>query len=157
MHACQTLIELDSSAIIHITYSMEKKKIEHLVKYWQESSLMDFQTAEDIFVKTKNYVAVLFYLHLSIEKIIKAYYVYKRNIHAPFSHNLLYLSKESGLDVTDKDILLLSEINEFNLESRYPDEKFSIYKKAGKAFTGKYLKEGKRLREWISEKLKKAQ
>jgi hypothetical protein len=53
--------------------------------------------------------------------------------------------------------LLLSEINEFNLESRYPDEKFSIYKKAGKTFTGNYLKEGKRLREWISEKLKKAQ
>jgi HEPN domain-containing protein len=136
---------------------MDKVKTEQLVKYWQESSLMDFQTAEDIFEKTKNYVAVLFYLHLSIEKIIKAFYVYKKNNHAPFSHNLLYLSKESGLDVTEKDILLLSEINEFNLESRYPDEKFSIYKKAGKTFTGKYLKEGKKLREWISEKLRKAQ
>ena len=52
---------------------MKKEKIEELIKYWQESSLMDFRTAEDIFEKTKNYVAVLFYLHLSIEKIIKAY------------------------------------------------------------------------------------
>lgn len=136
---------------------MKNEKIEELIKYWQESSLMDFNTAEDIFEKTKNYVAVLFYLHLSIEKIIKAYYVYQRNNHAPFSHNLLYLSRESGLDIAEKDILLLSEINEFNLESRYPDEKFSIYKMADKTFTGKYLKEVRRLREWISEKLKKTQ
>lgn len=143
--------------IIEITSSMKKEKIEELIKYWQESSLMDFHTAEDIFEKTKNYVAVLFYLHLSVEKIIKAYYVYQRNNHAPFSHNLLYLSRESGLDIAEKDILLLSEINEFNLESRYPDEKFSIYKRADKAFTGKYLKEGRRLREWTSEKLKKTQ
>lgn len=107
------------------------------------------------FEKTDNYVTVLFYLHLSIEKMLKSFYVSTMNKHAPFSHNLIFLSKEVNLEINDTDRILLSEINEFNIESRYPDHKFSIYKIADRDFTRKYLNEGNKFRKWILHKLEK--
>lgn len=50
--------------------------------------------------------------------------------------------------------MIFAVINEFNLESRYPDEKYELYKKATKSFTNKYLSETDRLRVWILGKLK---
>lgn len=113
-----------------------------LVSYWLTASQKDLDAAKEIFNNTRHYVSVLFYIHLFIEKALKAYYVAAKGSHAPFSHNLVFLCKEAGLDAEETNIKLLSEINEFNIECRYPDEKFSIYKKAKKSFTKKYLIKG---------------
>ena len=136
---------------------MEKPEIEKLVEFWIEASIKDLHAGKDIFNRTENHVAVLFYIHLTLEKIFKALYVFKKNTHAPFSHNLLYLCKETGLDITDSDKQLLSEINEFNIEARYPDEKFIIYQKATREFTQKYVDNADRIYQWISGILKKNQ
>ncbi|HOO73500.1 MAG TPA: HEPN domain-containing protein [Spirochaetota bacterium] len=133
---------------------METKNNKKLVKFWKEAARKDLQTAVDIFDKTKNHVTVLFYIHLTIEKIIKAYYVSMKHKHAPYSHNLLYLFKESGMDISEPDKKILAEINEFNIECRYPDEQFLIYKKATRGLAKKYLKECIRMHEWISGTLK---
>ncbi len=125
-----------------------------LVSYWIAASQKDLDAAREIFRNTNNYVSVLFYIHLFIEKALKAYFVFTKKKHAPYSHNLLFLCKEAGLDIGEKNIKLLSEINEFNIECRYPDEKFSIYKRAKKSFTEKYLKKGEEFYTWILEKLK---
>ena len=133
---------------------MENREAKQLVRFWKEASIRDLDAARDIFEKTKNYVTVLFYIHLAIEKILKALYVYDRREHAPFSHNLMYIAKETGVDLSMKDKKIFAEINEFNIECRYPDEKFMIYKKATKSLTGKYLAECIRIHEWISGTLK---
>lgn len=109
---------------MHIFFSMDKAEIQRLSEFWQEASARDFLTATDIFNRTENNVAVLFFIHLTLEKILKALYVTTKGAHAPFSHNLLFLIKETGIDVHENDRQLLSEINEFNIEARYPDEKF---------------------------------
>lgn len=128
---------------------MKQSEIKKLTDYWKTASEKDMDAAREIFKKTAKYVTVLFYIHLSIEKIIKAFYVYNKKEHAPYSHNLLFLSKSSDLDISEKDKKLLSEINEFNIECRYPDEKFNIYQKASRSFTEKYLKKAEKFREWI--------
>jgi HEPN domain-containing protein len=125
-----------------------------LVSYWITASEKDLHAAKEIFVNTKNYVSVLFYIHLFIEKALKAYYVQKKKTHAPFSHNLLFLSKEVGIEIDKKHNKLMAEINEFNIECRYPDEKFGIYKKATKSFTMKYLTKAEELHAWILGQLK---
>jgi HEPN domain-containing protein len=84
-------------------------------------------------------------------------YVTRKAAHAPFSHNLLYLLKETGIDADENDRKLLSEINEFNIEARYPDEKFLIYQKATRDFTQKYIEDTGRLIQWISGILKERQ
>jgi HEPN domain-containing protein len=136
---------------------MDKAEVQKLSDFWQEASARDFQTATDIFNRTENHVAVLFYIHLTLEKILKALYVTRKAAHAPFSHNLLYLLKETGIDADENDRKLLSEINEFNIEARYPDEKFLIYQKATRDFTQKYIEDTGRLIQWISGILKERQ
>ncbi|MBP7582587.1 MAG: HEPN domain-containing protein [Spirochaetes bacterium] len=69
--------------------------------------------------------------------------------HAPFTHNLVYLVKTTDLEISDTHRKILTDINEFNIECRYPDEKFSIYKKATRKFTGDYLKKAEKMLEWI--------
>jgi HEPN domain-containing protein len=131
---------------------MTKKNINKLVAYWMTSSEMDFSSAEEIAEKTSQYVNVLFLLHLSIEKILKAYYVHKFQDDAPFTHNLIHLASKTELDVKDKKTL--AEMNEFNLRCRYPDDKFQIYKKSNKKMVLKMLKFTKEFREWMMLKLK---
>ncbi len=136
---------------------MTNEDIIKLCKYWIKASEIDYQAAREVYDNTGKYVSVLFHIHLSVEKILKALYVLRKNEQAPFSHNLIYLAKNAGLDLNEKDSKLLTEINEFNIECRYPDEKFSIYKKATRTFTGRYLKNSGIFIEWISEILKKEQ
>jgi len=54
---------------------VENREAKQLVRFWKEASIRDLDAARDIFEKTKNYVTVLFYIHLAIEKILKALYV----------------------------------------------------------------------------------
>ena len=40
---------------------------------------------------------------------------------APRIHNLVRLSQIAGIDLSDEDLDLLAEVNEFNIEGRYPE------------------------------------
>lgn len=93
-------------------------------------------------------------MHLALERAFKALFVQENSDHPPFTHNLLHLIERTGVDCGEADKMLFAMINEFNLESRYPDEKYELYKKATKSFANKYLLETDRLRLWILEKLK---
>jgi HEPN domain-containing protein len=134
---------------------MDPKKQLQLVAYWLEGSDRDYATAVDIINQTKRYASGLFFLHLSVEKSLKALYVKQRGEHAPFSHNLLHLAGRSGLQPDAGQETALAEINEFNLESRYPDERYSLESRATEAFAKEHLKHGEELRVWIKAALGK--
>lgn len=130
---------------------LTQKNVIKLVEYWKDSSDFDFKAAVEIANKTKQYLNVLFLLHLSLEKALKAYYVFKFKEHAPYTHNLIHLAGK--LEITEIDLKILSEVNEFNLRCRYPDDKFEIYKVANKKMVIKMLKYTKEARAWIFSKL----
>jgi len=71
----------------------------------------------------------------------------------PFSHNLVYLSEKAGLEIDEETLELLEEVSDFNLEARYPDQKFSFHKKCTMAFTEKKLYEIARLKKWLIQRL----
>jgi len=48
---------------------------------------------------------------------------------------------------------LLEVITDFHLEARYPDEKFSFFKKCTREFTKGYLKKIGGLRRWLRGKV----
>ncbi len=133
---------------------MTLRDIGRLVTYWKQGSELNFESAKAIAEKSKKYVEALCFLHLSCEKIVKAYYVQKKQEHAPYSHNLLYLAKLGALELEKHDEKLLSEINEYNLECRYPDDKYLIYKKATQELFEAYFKKVEKFRTWILKKLK---
>lgn len=126
-----------------------------LIEYWKKGSSKDFDTARDIIEKTKRYSSGLFFLHLSIEKQLKALFVNKTSNQAPYSHNLLSLVAKCGLEVSEATEKVLIEINEYNLESRYPDEKFSLEKSATKKFALNQQKKAAEILKWISSNFSK--
>lgn len=72
-----------------------------------------------------------------------------KDITPPKTHNLVKLAQLTELDFDDETLSLLDEINEFNIEARYPDTKFSLYKKCDKDFSKYYYLKIKELFIWI--------
>jgi HEPN domain-containing protein len=63
----------------------------------------------------------LFFLHLTLEKILKAHVCRHTEDIAPRIHNLVRLSELSGIAFESEHIDLLSEMNPCNIEGRYPE------------------------------------
>ena len=129
--------------------------IEKQINYWLTSSSMDWQTANDIYHSDKNFHYCLFICHLTIEKLLKAIVVQKTNTFPPKSHNLTRLAELAVLEVTIDQIKLMEELNQFQLDTRYPDEKFSLYNKATKEFTTGRISKVSELRQWLLNQLSK--
>ena len=70
--------------------------IKELKQYWLDLSDYDFVTAHAMF-DTKRYLYVGFMAHQSVEKALKAYFVFKIAKEAPYTHDLWRLSEASGL------------------------------------------------------------
>lgn len=122
------------------------------IRYWFESAGDDWQAALHLFEKG-DYPYALFFGHLTIEKILKALYATRRNEVPPHTHRLVYLAESVCLDLTQEQWELLEVVTDFNLEARYPDEKFSFKKRCTKNFTEEYLAKIEEMKEWLMKKL----
>ena len=125
---------------------MEKQEY---IEYWIKTSINDLSSMESNF-KSANYDWSLFIGHLALEKIFKALWIKNNNeTNPPRTHNLKKLADEAQFYLSLEDSELLLEINDFNLETRYPDYKLDFHAKCTKEFTGKYLSKIKELHECI--------
>lgn len=109
------------------------------INYWIKTSEDDIDSMISNFESGK-YDWALFIGHLALEKILKALWV-KRNTSdfPPKTHNLRKIAVETKYPITESEDLFLVEINDFNLEARYPDYKFEFYKKCTKDFSKEYI------------------
>ena len=114
------------------------------VKIWKDGAEDTFDTAEKLFA-AKKYHHSLFFLHLALEKILKAVYISKKDESPPYIHNLKYLAEKANISISDNEIVQLDEISEFNITARYDEYKYKIYKRATKEYTDKWIKIGKEL------------
>jgi HEPN domain-containing protein len=89
------------------------------IEYWVESSNEDTISSDSIF-NNGNYDWSLFIAHLSLEKALKAFFVFKKKEIPPKTHKLDKLVFDAGLELTDSQNQFLIKVNEFNLEARYP-------------------------------------
>lgn len=129
------------------------KKIE-LVKFWTNSSDMDFKTMQNMF-KSKDYHWALFVGHLVIEKLLKALFV-KANedkVPVPKIHDLLSLANRANLVLTEEQQNLLDEITSFNINARYADYKLSFYKKCTKKYSETKKKDIEKIRLWLKKQI----
>ncbi len=125
---------------------------EDKIKYWLKSADQDYNVAKHLFEK-KDYAYALFFWHLTVEKILNAIFTDRNDKTPPFSHNLVYLSEKADLELSEKNLELLEEVSDFNLEARYPDQNFSFYKKCTKDFTEQKLQQIERLKKWLLQTL----
>ena len=72
----------------------------------------------------------------------------------PKTHNFVKLAEVSSLVLTDEQKVFLGEVDDFNLETRYPDYKLEFYNSCTKEFTDKYLTKIKEYSKWLKSQLK---
>lgn len=89
------------------------------INYWRNGALEDLEAAKQL-INGDKIRHGLFFTHLSLEKILKSHVCKSTQKIAPKIHNLIRLVEIAGLSVPDDKIDLLAEMNELNLEGRYP-------------------------------------
>lgn len=122
------------------------------VDYWVESSKDDIDTAQKLF-EAKKYHHSLFFVHLALEKVLKAIYVSRKDQPSPQIHDLIRLVEKAELSIEESTKLQLAEISTFNVAARYDDYKLKFYKKATQEYTEKWLRLGKELYQELSKNL----
>lgn len=127
-------------------------KDEHIA-YWLESAAHDLETAESLFQSGK-YDWGLFLGHLVLEKVLKAIYV---NTHEnrvpPRIHNLVRLAELSSLTLNQEQRIFLDEVNDFNLETRYPDYRQEFYKRCTRDYAEPYFTRIKEYEKWFKSQI----
>ena len=89
-----------------------------------------------------------------MEKALKALWVKNNEFNVPPKiHNLAKLAQEANYNPSEKEKLFLLEVNDFNVEARYPDSNHSFYAKCTREFAEGYLSQMKEFYECILKKL----
>jgi len=128
-------------------------KKEH-IKYWRDSSQHDLESAESVF-DSQRYDWCLFVGHLALEKIVKAIFVDRNEDTAPPKiHNLVRLAELAKIELNDEQKFILDQINDFNLQTRYPDYKLEFYKRCDVEYAKTYLGKIKEFYIWFNSQLK---
>ncbi len=122
------------------------------IEYWITSSKDDLDTAKKLF-EAKKYHHSLFFVHLALEKILKATHVSKQKQAALPVHDLIRLAEKASVEIDREVTLQLAEISTFNVAARYDDYKFKFYKKATHEYAKKWLGIGNKLYTMFSQQI----
>ncbi len=123
------------------------------IEYWLKTAAHDMDVAETLFQNNK-YDWCLFIGHIIIEKTLKAFYVRDKMETPPKSHNLVKLAESTKLTLTEDQLTFLADVNDFNIETRYPDAKFSFYQTCTKEFTEGQFLMIKEMYKWLLSQMK---
>lgn len=126
---------------------------EEYIDYWKKTALMDWSSSEDLY-KTKHYLLALFVAHLCLEKICKALWIlHNESNHPPRIHNLVYLLRQTKIEINNEQLDFLLIFNDFQLAGRYPDYQMKIYKICNEVYTKNMLDKANKIKLWLLNSL----
>lgn len=125
-----------------------------IVEYWINASDRDFELSRSLF-DAKRFSYCLFFVHLSIEKLLKGLIVRNTSNPAPYEHNLVRLAETTNIKYSEEHLDLLADITTFNIKARYDDYKNQFYKIATEQYTKKYLLEAEQFILWSKKYFQK--
>jgi HEPN domain-containing protein len=123
--------------------------ISQQVVYWRNGAEEDWEVANQLVNSGKTRHG-MFFAHLALEKLLKAHICKKTEKLAPKIHNLVRLAEIAQLPLKSQDLDTLAEMNEFNLEGRYP---ITFVSPPTKKESQAYMKRAKGIFEWLTQKL----
>jgi HEPN domain-containing protein len=91
------------------------------VRFWRDGSVDDLEAARTLLVAGKIRQAG-FFVHLAIEKALKACVASVTRDLPPRSHDLLFLVERSGLELGGPQRDFIGRVQVYCLEGRYPTE-----------------------------------
>jgi len=90
-----------------------------------------------------------------LEKTLKAIYIDKHgNNIPPKVHNLVRLTELCNLELSEEQRLFLDKVNDFNIQTRYPDYKLDFYRLCTFDFAQEYFNKIKDFYKWLLSLLK---
>ena len=119
------------------------------IAYWKDGAHEDWLVANEL-VNSGRIRHGLFFVHLALEKILKAHVCMKTGDLSPRTHNLLKLAELAGLELTNQQTSGLAIINSFNLEGRYPETELPVPSKKQAAA---YLEGVEEIFRWLAQAL----
>lgn len=122
---------------------------EDAVILWKTGAHDAWETFEAL-CAAKKYTHALFFLHLALEKLLKALVIQKTNASPPPTHDLVRLAQTAGVALDNEKIEQLAEVSTFNVAARYDEEKLQLHKKATPAYLRDWQRLGKELFEYLS-------
>ena len=108
--------------------------IDEQVEYWVDGAERDYATMVVLF-NSKRYPESLFFGHIVLEKMLKAFVVLETKEQPPITHNLVLLEKMTSLYLDEDLKNYLVVVNTFNIRARYDDYKKAFYKTRTKEYT----------------------
>lgn len=90
------------------------------IQYWLQGAQEDWGVAR-LCIENKKVRHALFLVHLALEKALKAHVCSVTKTVPPKIHNLRRLYEISGFPENQSHYDILAEINQFNIEGRYPE------------------------------------
>ena len=99
----------------------------------------------------KKYLYTGFMLQQCVEKVLKAYYIYKKEERQPYTHSLEKLAEDSeaNLLMNEDQLELLSILTPLYIESRYEDYKNKLKAVLTEEYCSNLIKETEALYSWI--------
>jgi HEPN domain-containing protein len=123
--------------------------IQQQIQYWKDGSQEDIEVAGEL-ISGGRCRHGLFFAHLAIEKFLKAVICKKTQSLAPRIHNLTRLSQIAELHLPQDQFDHLAEMNEFNLEGRYPVQFIdTVAQQEARIYLNKSIK----VLEWLAQQL----
>ncbi len=122
------------------------------IDIWFRQSEKDLESAEKNF-SIEEYHLVVFLCQQSLEKGLKAYFIFKKNKSPDFTHSLIYLASETG--VPKKFFSFLREITPAFVNTRYPDAAYGITSDLyDEEIASEYFEKTKEVIEWLRLKIR---
>ncbi|MBI5620145.1 HEPN domain-containing protein [Candidatus Gottesmanbacteria bacterium] len=122
---------------------------EEVVAFWKQTSDKDWEFSQEVYAGGKRYDYALFFVHLSLEKLLKGLHYHRKDSHPLAIHDLVELAKRAEIEMPQSQVLDLKEISSFNLSARYDDYKKNFYKKANKEYADVWIQKAKKIRTML--------
>lgn len=119
------------------------------IEYWVRTAEEDFEVGSNL-IKAGKTRHGLFFIHLAMEKMLKACVCKNLSKTPPKIHNLIDLYRLAGLEADIERQDALETLNRFCLEGRYPEQWPVI---PDKKEAQRYLRLAEQLTEWLKKKL----
>ena len=95
--------------------------IKKQIAYWRKSDEEDWNVGRTLVSSEKSRHG-LFFIHLALEKILKANVCHATGNLAPKTHSLVRLAEITRMAFSEDQMDFLAEFGRFDIAGRYPDE-----------------------------------
>lgn len=120
-----------------------------VVKFWLNGAQEDWEFAVEIWKSGRRLYNALFFVQLSLEKILKALHYHKKEDHPLLTHDLVLLAKKDDLSLDSDLESNLKKITSFNISARYDDYKLRFRKEATKDFVDQWMEKADSIRSYL--------